>query len=116
MRLLADASVDFRLVRRLRALGVDVQALIETAATTLDPDVLAEAHASDMIPLTEDKGFGDLVFGKALPTYGVILIRTRIASDADIDVVAVRVIEASRRARGAFVTLTRRQLRVRALS
>ena len=56
MKVLADASVDMRLVRRLRALGLVVEAIIETAPTLPDPEVLARSHAAGAVLLTEDRG------------------------------------------------------------
>ena len=115
MKAVADASVDLRLVRRLRATGVDVIAVIETEATLPDPDILARSVAAQCVLLTEDKGFGDLAFGKRAAAFGVILIRARVAFDEDISVIAARIVEALPLAQGAFITLTEKQTRRRPL-
>jgi predicted nuclease of predicted toxin-antitoxin system len=115
MRVLADASVDLRLVRKLRALGLDVSAIIETAARTQDPDVLNLAATENVVLLTEDKDFGALVFNKAAPARGVVLIRARVVVDEDVDLIAVRLVDALGRADGHFVTLTAKRMRIRPL-
>jgi predicted nuclease of predicted toxin-antitoxin system len=74
MRLLADESCDFAVVRSLRAAGHDVKAVAEVSPRAQDSDVIRIAAGENRILLTEDKDFGRLVYAGA-PSAGVILIR-----------------------------------------
>lgn len=75
MRLLADESCDFRVVRTLRAAGHDVVAVIEFASGKDDNDIIEIATREQRIFITEDRDFGQLVYAAMKPTSGVILVR-----------------------------------------
>ena len=72
---LADESCDFAVVRRLRADGYDVLAVVEEFPSASDYQVLKRAVDEKRVVLTEDKDFGDWVFAHREETYGVVLIR-----------------------------------------
>jgi predicted nuclease of predicted toxin-antitoxin system len=75
MRLLADESCDFRVVRALRAAGHDVTAVLEISPGAEDEAVIDLAVREGRIFLTEDRDFGQLVYATAKPAPGVILVR-----------------------------------------
>jgi predicted nuclease of predicted toxin-antitoxin system len=75
MRLLADESCDFRVVRALRAAGHDVMAVIEAAPGAADSTVIDLAMREHRIFITEDRDFGQLVYAASKPACGVILLR-----------------------------------------
>jgi len=75
MRLLADESCDFAVVRALRAAGHDVLAVAEIALGATDDTVIELARDKKRVLITEDKDFGQLVFAAAKSAAGVILIR-----------------------------------------
>lgn len=75
MRLLADESCDFTVVRALRTAGHDVIAVIEVMPEAEDEDIIALAVREQRVLLTEDKDFGQLVYAHARAVGGVILIR-----------------------------------------
>jgi predicted nuclease of predicted toxin-antitoxin system len=75
MRLLADESCDFRIVRALRAAGHDVLAVVEVAPGADDATVIELAVRERRVFVTEDRDFGQLVYAASKPTYGVILLR-----------------------------------------
>src|SRR5262245_50685495 len=77
MRLLADESCDFRVVRALRAAGHDVATVVEVSPGAEDSVVIDMARREGRIFLTEDTDFGQLVYAAARPAAGVILIRFR---------------------------------------
>jgi predicted nuclease of predicted toxin-antitoxin system len=54
MRLIADESCDFRLVRSLRAAGHDLIAIAETHAGILDDQVIHIAFSERRLLVTED--------------------------------------------------------------
>lgn len=75
MRFVADESCDFRMVRALRDVGHDVIAITEQMPGATDPAVIEFAINESRVLLTEDKDFGQLVYGSGSPSPGVILIR-----------------------------------------
>ena len=77
MRFLADECCDFAAVRALRADGHDVLAVNEFQHRSVDKEVMEHALIENRILLTEDKGFGWLVFAGRAESLGVILIRFR---------------------------------------
>lgn len=76
IRFLADESLDFRVVRGLRAAGYDVRAVFEDSPGAPDGEILESARSADRILLTEDRDFGQLVFARhASQGAGVVLVR-----------------------------------------
>lgn len=75
MRLVADESCDFAVVRALRAAGHEVIAVAEISPRIPDGEVLVLAYKKDHVLLTEDKDFGELVYAQKRETSGVVLLR-----------------------------------------
>lgn len=75
MRILADESCDFAVVRVLRAAGHDVEAICEEAPSSRDKDILDRAFGDRRVLLTEDKDFGELVHLGPVMSARVVLIR-----------------------------------------
>jgi len=75
VRFLADESCDFLVVKALRSAGYDVAAVSETSSGAPDEWVLGSANADRRILITEDRDFGEWVFGRLYPPSGVLLIR-----------------------------------------
>ena len=63
MRFLADESCDFGVVLALRAAGHDVMAIAEVSPREEDDSVMERALQKERIVVTEDKDFGQLVYG-----------------------------------------------------
>lgn len=77
-RILADENLWPGAVAALRELGHDVVWIRDAAPGIDDVQVLAFAQTERRLLITQDKGFGDLVFARGLPAnYGVILLRAR---------------------------------------
>lgn len=74
-QIVADESVDYRIVLSLREAGFRVYAIMEENASISDPEVLAIAVAHNALLLTEDKDFGELVFRMQMRHNGILLIR-----------------------------------------
>ena len=74
-KIVADESVDFRIIIELRKLGLDVYAIVEEQPSITDEQVLTIAINFDALLITEDKDFGELVFRLRLPHKGILLIR-----------------------------------------
>ena len=75
MKFLADECCDHGLVGALRQSGHDVLYVLESKRGATDEDVLALAFDDRRIIITEDKGFGELVYRLKKPAHGIILIR-----------------------------------------
>ena len=75
MRLVADESCDFAIVRDLRAAKYDIVSIAETIAGASDERVIALVFSERRLLLTEDKDFGQLVYAAARDNSGVVLIR-----------------------------------------
>jgi predicted nuclease of predicted toxin-antitoxin system len=75
MKIVADACVDFSIVKTLRSLGLDVLSIIEESPSIPDEEVLNIAVSLNALLITEDKDFGELVFRLKLPHCGIILLR-----------------------------------------
>lgn len=75
MRWLADECVDAGLVSRLRDAAHDVLYMAETGSGASDAEVIRRAQREARLLLTEDKGFGELVFRSRMTASGVVLLR-----------------------------------------
>ena len=82
MFILADESVDYRIIRFLRLQSYNVLAIIDNDASITDIEVLEKANEHNALLLTEDKDFGELVFRSKLVHKGILLLRFQ---EADID-------------------------------
>ncbi len=74
-QIVADESVDFRIVTRLREINFTVYSVAEEQPSIPDTTVLAIAENNKALLITEDKDFGELVFRLQLPHHGILLIR-----------------------------------------
>ena len=93
MNLLADESVDRRIVEQLRDDGHDVLYIAELEPSVSDETVLQRANEHRALLLTQDKDFGELAFRQKLVHHGVVLIRLSGLSNqtkADLVVDALR--------------------------
>jgi|SRR5208337_3244841 len=75
MNFLADESVDFPVVQRLRSDGHEVLYVAEMDPGVSDEKVLAAANDKNALLLTADKDFGELVYRLRRISAGIILIR-----------------------------------------
>jgi predicted nuclease of predicted toxin-antitoxin system len=75
MNFLADESVDFPIVEKLREEGHSVLAIAEMSPSISDDDVLEIANSQVMLLVTGDKDFGELIFRLNRVALGVILVR-----------------------------------------
>jgi predicted nuclease of predicted toxin-antitoxin system len=76
-QIVADESVDFRIVVQLREKGIQVYSITEELPSAKDEIVLKTAHDNRALLLTEDKDFGELVFRLHMPHSGILLNKNR---------------------------------------
>jgi predicted nuclease of predicted toxin-antitoxin system len=115
VRLLADESCDYGVVRALRAAGHDVVAVIEDSRGALDREVFARSHREHRILLTEDKDFGRLAVASDLGGQeGLLLIRCPEQSRGDLPAAIVALVATfAERLLGAIVVWTPARTRFR---
>lgn len=75
MKFLADESVEYRFVTKLRKLEYDISSIAENNPGITDTEVLTIAFDQQRILITNDKDFGELVYRIKLPHKGIILFR-----------------------------------------
>ncbi len=75
LRFLIDESSGKKLSDALRATGHDVKFVFDFIPAAPDYKVLEFAEREKRILITNDKGFGELVFRLGRPSSGVILLR-----------------------------------------
>jgi predicted nuclease of predicted toxin-antitoxin system len=115
VRYYADEWFDHRVVRALRAVGADVRTAADAAQGATDPDVLSAASADDRILLTQDKGFGALIFQSGHTSSGVVLARIEGLDGKQVPTIAARILALPDHGRGAFTTLDLEGQRLRPL-
>ena len=72
---MADESIDQQIVLRLREEGHSVWYVAEAEPGVSDESILKKANEEQMVLLTADKDFGELVFRQKQLTTGVVLLR-----------------------------------------
>lgn len=114
---LADESVDYRIIVALRERNFIILSVIEINPGWTDNHVLDYCVQNDLILITEDKDFGELVNRFKKPNKGIILLRLvslpiiekkRLVMDCFID--------KHEEFRGANSVLSNRKLRIRKYS
>lgn len=75
IKFLLDESVEFRIATDLRNRDFDVVTIAEEFPSVPDQQVLHIAYRQKRILITNDKGFGKLIFKENQKSYGVIFIR-----------------------------------------
>ena len=112
MRFLIDESVSGVVVRRLQAAGIDIVTLTATERGSPDEHVLALANADDMVLITEDRDFGDLVVRRGLPVAAILLLELdKLSNAAEADRVFAVVTEERDTIEGHFVVIEPARLR-----
>ena len=75
MQLAADESVDNGIIQNLRFLGIEVFSIAEISPGIQDEKVLQFAYQKNLLLVTEDKDFGELVHRLKMNHKGILLIR-----------------------------------------
>jgi predicted nuclease of predicted toxin-antitoxin system len=75
MKFVADESLDFQIVERLRQDGWDVSYVAEMEPGISDTDVLHLANTREALIITSDRDFGELIFRQHLLSHGIIPVR-----------------------------------------
>ena len=114
MKFVADESVDYQIVTRLREDGHEVIYIAETQSGASDNAVLTKANLQQAVLLTSDKDFGDLVFRQNLVSSGILLLRIAgLPQGRKAAIVAEAIRKHGAVMPGAFAVLTPRTIRIR---
>ena len=115
MILLADESVDRKVVSRLRQDGHEVLYVAELEPGITDDTVLERANERSALLLTADKDFGELVFREGrLTTNGVVLLRLAgLSSERKAELVVAAFEEHGAEFQNSFSVIGPGRIRVR---
>ena len=83
IKILADESVDYRLVKKLAAERFEVISVLKEYSGVPDKEVLQLARKHKAILLTEDSDFGEWIFSHKYREVSVIFLRYK-ATESDI--------------------------------
>ncbi len=83
MKFLADENLELLIVNWLREYGHDVDYAAESAVAESDVALLTRAIDDRRVVITNDLDFGELVYRFHRPAFGIVLLRLRVATDAD---------------------------------
>lgn len=118
MRYLVDECLGRRLVSALRDRGHDVEWVRESASGASDEDVLAWSARDRRVLLTTDFDYGELIFGRGKPAYGVVILRLSDFAGSWVEVVAAvaeRLEATQSRQAGSLAVLGLSRIKTRAL-
>ncbi len=117
MKFLADANLERVLVDWLRSADHDVKWAVDLPPSTPDDEILTLAEQEGRVVVTNDRDFGDLVFRQQRSTIGVVLLRYRTGSSAELlSLFQAHWPEIAARLPGHFIVATKSRLRVRPLA
>ena len=114
MNFLADESIDFPIIERLREDGHVVLAVAELSPSISDDEVLDMANAQVMLLVTGDKDFGELVFRLKRVALGVVLVRLLgLSPTTKAKIVSTAVREHGNEMAGSFTVVEPNNVRIR---
>lgn len=113
--IIADESVDGRIIQALTVSGYNVFAVAKECPGISDNEVIQIALSKDGFIITEDKDFGDeLIYKKSSKNISSLLLRlTDAPIETRIKLVLQVIDENAVTLKGAFSVLTSKKLRVR---
>lgn len=114
MKIYADESVDKPIVDRLRAAGHQILYVTEIHPGSPDEAVLKASADAQLVLLTADKDFGELVYRQRLLHSGVLLIRLPgLLPEEKAELVTKIFDQHGEKLRAGFAVLSPRTLRFR---
>ncbi|MBW1784418.1 MAG: DUF5615 family PIN-like protein [Deltaproteobacteria bacterium] len=114
MKFVADESLDFQIVKRLRQDGCSVLYIAEMKPGIADSEVLDLANKDEALLITADRDFGELVFRQRLVSEGVILVRLAgLSAEQKANIVSSVISLHLDELRGSFVVISPGHVRLR---
>lgn len=116
LKLLADESLDFRIVLSLRKAGFEIVSVLEKYQGISDKKVLNLAKEFNAILLTEDSDFGEWIFAHKEKATGVVFLRYKSWEFQDISSsLTALLIKYGTNLYGKFTVVTTKKIRMREL-
>lgn len=116
MRFLVDESAGRSIASYLRSWGHDVASVQEDSPGIEDARVCERANREERVIITNDKGFGRLIFRGRIPNRGVILLRLRDERAVNrTRVISDLLASYEERIKGHFVVASEASVRIRPL-
>lgn len=112
MKFLIDANLGRKFTGIVRKAGHQAAFINDILKNASDEDVLITAERENLIVITGDKDFGELIFKLGKSSAGVILIRAEVA---DPEKRFEMVKDALSKAKGKFVVVKEWKIKVRGL-
>lgn len=114
MTIVADESVDYRLVTALRKKGYNIFSIQESISGITDQEVLKIAEDKKSLLLTEDKDFGELIYRMKLSHFGILLLRINDMDVSSRILLVIKTLEAyPNELRINFSVITKHNVRVK---
>ncbi len=114
MNVLADEGIDRQIVDALREKGYIVGYVAEMDPGTSDDAVLELANREEVILLTADKDFGELVFRLRKLSSGVVLVRLAgLSPEKKSEIVVSCLMNHFSEVQGSFSVITATGVRIR---
>jgi predicted nuclease of predicted toxin-antitoxin system len=114
MRFIVDESTGSAVASSLRAAGHEVVFIGEDMPQATDAAIIERAAREELILVTNDKDFGELVFRTGRKHHGILLLRLQDERAANRVAVLNSILERfSERLAGNFVVATEKGVRIR---
>lgn len=114
MTFLADESVDWQIIDRLRKCGYTVLSVAEMEPGITDAAVFELANARKACLITADKDFGEIVFRQRRVSEGVILVRLAgLPQERKAEVVALAIENHLAEIANSYTVITPNRIRIR---
>jgi predicted nuclease of predicted toxin-antitoxin system len=114
MRFLADENIDRQSVAALRQAGHEVVYIAELDPGITDDQVLDLANREELLLLTADKDFGELVYRLHRQAHGIVLVRLAgAAAEEKAEIVGAVVRKHGQELVNAFSVITLDGIRIR---
>ncbi len=114
MKLVADESVDFSIIRSLRKKEFEVISILEDYSGISDVEVLRIAVKNNCLLITEDKDFGELTYRLKHKHCGVLLIRLNDVPRQNRIILAVEtIVNYIEKIENSFAVLNKQGLRIK---
>jgi len=113
-KFIVDECTGIAVVHFLRSQGLDVVGVVEEMPQAADSDILLRAIAEQLVVVTNDKDFGDMVFRDQRSHAGILLLR--LADDrveTKIRIVAAVLAQYADKLERRFVVATEQNIRIR---
>lgn len=114
MKIVADESVEGRIVTRLRQEGHEILYVAELNPGITDQDVLHLAETEDALLLTSAKDFGDITYHQQQSKAGIVLARLHsLSAEQKARILAGVLVDHSAELTGAFTVVSAGSIRIR---